>query len=248
MVVGVPKFFVPQESIRGGEAWISGADAAHIARVLRMRVGDHLTLCDGAGTDYTCEIRALDPEQVALTILQACPCKAEPDVSMTLFMALPKGDKMEYVIQKSVELGVKRIVPFAASRCVVRLSEKDAEKKTLRWQKIAHAAAKQSGRGIVPEVCKPIGMNEVCAAVSEFELPLFCYECEEQTSLKSALSAKPFQTACVVIGPEGGFDQAEVQQARDAGFCVVSLGKRILRCETAPGCVLCAILYHTGNL
>ena len=244
----MPKFFVPHENICDDTARIDGADAAHIARVLRFRAGEQLTLCDGAGTDYLCEIRDLSPEEVTLSILEKRPCEAEPDVSITLFMALPKSDKMDYVIQKSVELGVKRIVPFAASRCVVKLSGKDAEKKTARWQKIAHAAAKQSGRGIVPEVCKPISMKELYAAAGEFDLPLFCYECEEQRSLKSALSEKPFQTACVVVGPEGGFDQVEVQQARDAGFRVVSLGRRILRCETAPGCAICAILYHTDNL
>ena len=147
-----------------------------------------------------------------------------------------------------MELGVRRIVPFSGARCVVRLSGKDAERKAERWQKIAAAAAKQSGRGIVPEVCAPVAFSEVCAAAGSVDLPLFCYECEEEHALKRALSAAPFSSAAVVIGPEGGFEQDEVSRAREAGFRIVSLGRRILRCETAPLCAVCAILYHTDNL
>ncbi len=247
-MVGVPKFFVPHENIMGDRAVIRGADARHITRVLRLREGARLTLCDGAGVDYACEIRAASAEAVELTILSAAACESEPSVAITLFMALPKGDKMEYVIQKAVELGVRRIVPFSGARCVVRLSGKDAERKAERWQKIAAAAAKQSGRGIVPEVCAPVAFSEVCAAAGSVDLPLFCYECEEEHALKRALSAAPFSSAAVVIGPEGGFEQDEVSRAREAGFRIVSLGRRILRCETAPLCAVCAILYHTDNL
>ena len=244
----MPKFFAPHENICGDTAEICGADAAHIVRVLRMREGERLILCDGAGTDYDCIITSADPDRISLKIENQTMCEAEPSVDITLFMALPKSDKMEYVIQKSVELGVKKIVPFCASRCVVKLSGKDVARKVERWQKIAYAAAKQSGRGIIPQVTEPISVKEMCAKAQDFDLPLFCYECEEENSLKSALSKAEFKTACVVVGPEGGFDIDEVEQAKKVGFNIVSLGKRILRCETAPGCAICAILYHTDNL
>ena len=244
----MPKFFVEHENIGESAVQICGADANHIVRVLRMCEGEKLTVCDGAGVDYFCEITTANPERVELNILERHPCEAEPSVDITLFMALPKSDKMEYVIQKSVELGVSRIVPFSASRCVAKLNPKDAVKKTERWQKIAHAAAKQSGRGIIPEVSAPISFKELCNRAKEFDLSLFCYECEEENSLKAALECAKFKSVCVVVGPEGGFDRVEVEAASEHGFHTVSLGKRILRCETAPGCAICAILYHTDNL
>ena len=244
----MPKFFVPHENIGDDRAYIRGGDANHIARVLRARVGEQLVICDGAGSDYICEISDISTEEINLSIIEKTPCDAEPDVKITLFMALPKSDKMEYVIQKAVELGVYEIIPFSASRCVVKLDSKSGEKKTERWQKIAHSAAKQSGRGIIPKVSAPITFGELVKKATDFELPLFCYECEEENSLKKVLSDKNFEKICVVVGPEGGFDRAEVEQAQESGFISVSLGKRILRCETAPGCAICAILYHTDNL
>lgn len=244
----MPKFFVQRENIGDSAVNITGADANHISRVLRMRKGDTLCVCDGNGMDYACEIAEINPDCVSLKILEKHLCDAEPSVSITLFMALPKSDKMEYVIQKCVELGVTKIVPFASSRCVVKLSDKDKQKKTERWQKISCAAAKQSGRGIIPEVEDPISFAELLKRTGEFDLSLFCYECEEENSLKTVLSENEFKNVCVVVGPEGGFDKAEVQAAEAKGFKSVSLGKRILRCETAPGCAVCAILYQTGNL
>lgn len=244
----MPKFFVERENIGESAVNITGADANHIGRVLRLRVGESLCVCDGNGMDYTCEIAEINPDCVSLKIIEKHLCDAEPSVSITLFMALPKSDKMEYVIQKCVELGVTEIVPFSSSRCVVKLADKDKIKKTERWQKIAEAAAKQSGRGIIPEVVAPISFTELLKKAHEFDLSLFCYECEEENSLKNMLSKNKFKNVCVVVGPEGGFDKAEVNSAVEAGFKSVSLGKRILRCETAPGCAVCAILYHTDNL
>lgn len=244
----MPKFFVPHENIGDDRAYIRGADANHVARVLRGRKGEEIIICDGAGVDYTCVIEDITPDEVSLSIKEKIPCVAEPSVKITLFMALPKGDKMDYVIQKAVELGVYEIVPFSAARCVVKLDGKSGAKKTERWQKIAEAAAKQSGRGIVPAVHEPISFKEMVSRAEEFQLPLFCYECEEENSLKKTLSAGEFKNACVVVGPEGGFDRVEVEQAIAQGFKSVSLGKRILRCETAPGCAICAILYHTDNI
>lgn len=244
----MPKFFVPREQISDNCAYILGSDAMHISKVLRMKVGENLFLCDGAGNDYDCCITDIKEDAISFNIIEKKPCLAEPLIKVTLFMALPKGDKMDYVIQKTVELGVHRIVPFSASRCVVKLSGKDAGKKTARWQKIAYEAAKQCGRGIIPQVEEPISFSELVGRVKSFDLPLFFYECEEQNSLKNILSQRSYQTVCAVVGPEGGFSQDEVQQAKAAGFVSVSLGKRILRCETAPGCAVCAIMYHTDNL
>lgn len=244
----MPKFFVEHENIGDDFAYIRGEDANHISRVLRARIGEQVTVCDGQGNDYFCEIREMQPGEVKLSIIQKTPCNAEPDVKTTLFMALPKSDKMEYVIQKAVELGVYKIVPFSASRCVVKLNAAAEIKKTERWQKIAHAAAKQSGRGIIPEVCAPITFGELTKRAKDFDLSLLCYECEEENSLKSVLSQNKFKSVCVVVGPEGGFDLSEVEAAIASGFASVSLGKRILRCETAPSCAICAILYHTDNM
>lgn len=244
----MPKFFVPREQISENCAYILGADATHIAKVLRMKVGEDLCLCDAAGNDYDCRITDIKEDQISFDIVEKKTCLAEPSVEVTLFMAIPKGDKMDYVIQKTVELGVHRIVPFSASRCIVKLSGKDVGKKTARWQKIAYEAAKQCGRGIIPQVEEPISFSEVVGRVKSFDLPLFFYECEEKNSLKDTLSQRTYQKVCAVIGPEGGFPQDEVQKARNAGFMSVSLGKRILRCETAPGCAVCAIMYHTDNL
>ncbi len=244
----MPKFFVQRENIGESTVNITGADANHISRVLRMHTGESLAVCDGNGVDYTCEIAEISSDCVSLKILEKHLCDAEPSVSITLFMALPKSDKMEYVVQKCVELGVTKIVPFSSSRCVVKLTDKDKQKKTERWQKISYAAAKQSGRGIIPEVEVPQTFAEVLKRTHEFDLSLFCYECEEENSLKNVLSENEFKNVCVVVGPEGGFDKAEVESAIVAGFKSVSLGKRILRCETAPGCAVCAILYQTDNL
>lgn len=229
-------------------AFIRGEDANHIAKVLRARIGEQVVICDGAGCDYSCEITEILADEVKLSINEKIPCDAEPDVKITLFMALPKSDKMDYVIQKAVELGVYEIVPFSSSRCVVKLNGGAEEKKTKRWQKIAHAAAKQSGRGIIPEVCSPITFGELTKRAENFDLPLLCYECEGENSLKAVLSEKEFKNLCIVVGPEGGFDRAEVESAVASGFKSVSLGKRILRCETAPGCAICAVLYHTDNM
>ncbi len=244
----MPKFFVSHENIGESTVLINGADANHISRVLRHRIGDIIYVCDGGGMDYTCEIAEMDINSVSLRILEKTLCDAEPTVAITLFIALPKSDKMEYVIQKCVELGVTQIIPFSSSRCVVKLTDKDKVKKTERWQKIAESAAKQSGRGIIPKVSLPISWRELCARAGEFDLSLFCYECEEENSLKAELSKKEFKNVCIVVGPEGGFDKAEAEEAERCGFKSVSLGKRILRCETAPGCAVCAILYHTDNL
>ncbi|MEG2858250.1 MAG: 16S rRNA (uracil(1498)-N(3))-methyltransferase [Clostridia bacterium] len=244
----MPKFFAPAIQISNTGAFIIGDDAKHIARVLRMNVGDTITLCNGEGMDFDCEISSLSTERVDLSVLGVHACVTEPSVKITLFMALAKGDKMDYVIQKSVELGVFSIVPFLAKRCVAKISAADSFKKTARWQKISESAAKQCGRGIIPHVSEPVSFEQMLTLAKACDRPLFFYEGECDASLKSAIGTKPFKTASVVIGPEGGFDPIEVEKAHSGGLISVSLGPRILRCETAPGCAICAIMFETGNL
>ena len=244
----MPRFFVSKDSISDNLAVISGDDAHHISKVLRMKCGEALVLCDQQGNDYHCEISDITDNAVSLTVKECVHCLSEPTVRVTLFMALPKGDKMDYVIQKSIELGASEIVPFSSSRCIVKLSDKDAAKKQERWSRIALEAAKQCGRGIVPKVRKPISFKEMIACASECEMPLFFYEKETNNSLKSRISARTFKSAAVIIGPEGGFSESEVSDVTRAGIPCASLGTRILRCETAPGCAISAIMYETDNI
>lgn len=247
-MVAVPRFFVAKESISGSTAGITGDDARHISRVLRMKPGEELILCDEQGTDYTCRVETLSDSLVTLRVEGSQPSVSEPSVKITLFMALPKGDKMDYVIQKAVELGVNEIVPYSSSRCIVKLNEKDKAKKQERWARIALEAAKQSGRGIIPQVKMPVSFKEMLELAKKSELPLFFYEKERDVSLKSLLTGRKFQSAAVIIGPEGGFEETEASLAKAAGIPSVSLGARILRCETAPGCAICAIMYETDNI
>jgi len=247
-VVAVPRFFVNKESISGSSACIVGDDARHISRVLRMKPGEALVLCDGQGTDYHCRISRLDDAQVELNVENSVPSSSEPSVKISLFMALPKSDKMDYVIQKAVELGVYEIIPYSSARCIVKLGDKDKIKKTERWSRIALEAAKQSGRGQIPKVKAPVSFKEMLSLAGERELPLFFYELEQEMSLKSALAGRSFKSVAVIIGPEGGFDEREADEARALGIPTVSLGARILRCETAPGCAITAIMYETDNI
>ena len=247
-MVTVPRFFVSKDSISGSAASVAGDDARHITRSLRMKPGEALTLCDGHGTDYDCRIVSLSDSLVTLQVEGERACVAEPTVDITLFMALPKGDKMDYVIQKAVELGVSRIVPYSSARCIVRLSDKDKPKKQERWSRIALEAAKQCGRGIIPPVAMPHTFGEMISRAKECDLPLFFYESERETSLKAYLSQHTFKSAAVIIGPEGGFDAAEAERIVQAGIPALSLGPRILRCETAPGCAITAIMYETDNI
>ncbi len=237
------RFFVAP--FDGGTAVISGQDAHHIARVLRMQVGDSLTLCDAHGTDYACEILSIDDGEVSLRVCERVPSVTEPTTEVTLYQGLPKSEKMEWIIQKCVEIGITRIVPVAMSRCVVKLTSADGEKKRSRWQKIAAGAAEQSGRGIVPEVTVPISFNAMLSALKN-EYAVTFYE-GGGVSL-STLVGENTQQVSIVIGPEGGFSLDEIEKLRENGAHIATLGKRILRCETAPLVALSVIMQLTGNM
>ena len=243
----MPKFFIAGTNIRGGMAIMKGRDAEHV-RVLRLRPGDDVILCDGEGTDYKCHIVLADRDEVQAEVVEIVPCKAEPSVSVTLLCGLPKGnEKTEYIIQKGVEAGASEICFFHSTYCVAKADE--PEKKLERWQRIAEEAAKQSGRGIIPSVFWTGEFADVFNVVLKKDLGLFMYEAGERESLNSVLeSSRSIRSAAIVTGPEGGFAPFEADLARAVGMHVCSMGERILRCETAPIVALSALMYTTGNL
>ena len=228
--MGLPKFFVAPGSVRGSFLTLEGENAAH-ARVLRLRQGDRVLVCDGCGTDYSCTISDISPQQVCLVVDSASASASEPRVPCSVYMAYAKADKLEHVIQKATELGAYEIAAFPSSRCVMRLDAAGAQKKLDRWQKIAASAAAQSGRGRIPQV-----------------LALLPYENEHALSLRRAVGEAAFETVSIMTGPEGGFSEDEVRLAQEAGMQICTLGPRILRCETAPLCALSAVLYAAGAL
>ncbi len=243
----MPRFFI-QAKPEAGMLSIEGEDACHIARVLRMKPGDSVTLCDSAGMDYGCVVEKASPELVRCRVLEETVSAGEPDTEVTLYMALPKADKFEFIVQKAVELGVSRVVPFLSARCVSRPDEKSLRRKAGRWRKIAEEAAKQCGRGRVPEVADAVPFREAVAQASQAKTALFFYECERETPLRGAIGGRRLTTVSLMVGPEGGFALEEAGQAQAGGLTSVSLGKRILRCETAPLAALAVVMYESGNL
>lgn len=243
----MPRFFIDAPPI-GKIITISGADAHHICHVLRMHSGDALTICDAAGTQYDCVLVDGTADEVLAQIHDRHVAAGESDLWITLYMALPKADKMEFVVQKSTELGVCEIVPFLASRCVSRPDAKTLEKKTARWNKIAAEASKQCARGRVPLVRQALSLKDAVRSAAKADTPLLLYEAERVHRFRDALRAKPLTTVSLMVGPEGGFDEDEAAIAVKAGLISVSLGTRILRCETAPIAALAAVQYESGNL
>ena len=246
----MPKFFVTQDKITENQIIIDTEDVAHISRVLRLGIGDHVTVCDSQGTDYEAEIAEMEQKQIVCSITEKRASESEPNIKVTLFQGLPKASKMEYIIQKTTELGISEIVPVKLSRCVVKIDNKKDERKKLdRWQKISEAAAKQSGRGIVPQISEIMTLDEVIKRSKEFDLFFVPYECEEQKTLKEVLLSKPdIKSVGFVIGPEGGFDPAETEKLHESGIDTVTLGKRILRTETAGEAVLAMTMYEIGDI
>ncbi len=244
----MPRFFVGGGNIAGGIALVGGRDAEHI-HVLRMKVGDHIVLCDGRGTDYNCRIRRMADGVVEAEVEACGPSVTEPTVSATILAGIPKGERADYIVQKTTETGAESIGFFSCERCVARPDERALEKKLQRWQRIAEEAAKQCGRGRIPQVFWAGSFQEALALAKKSALPLFCYETGERESLRAVLSAAmPILSAAILTGPEGGFTPQEAEEARAAGMTWCSLGTRIFRCETAPVVALAALMYETGNL
>lgn len=237
-------WFFTDENISAEDYIITGENARHIEKSLRMKSGEELTLCTPDMTQCNCEITRIAPGQVFVKVRERFLCKNEPDVKITLYQALPKGDKMDYIVQKCVELGVSRIVPVISARCISRPDEKSLKKKTERWQKIALQAAMQSRRGIIPQVEKTVSFEQAVQGADN-SLNIIFYECGGE-SVSSVINDK-FDTIGMFIGSEGGFEEKEVQSVLDKGGKAATLGRRILRAETAPLAALSIIMYQTGN-
>lgn len=237
------RFFISPDDIHNGKAVITGDDAGHISRVLRLRPADELLLCNCARTEYGARIDSIKPDRVECTILYENKCDSEPQCRITLYQCLPKSDKLEFIIQKCVEIGAVKIVPVLSARCVARPSGKDMSNRVKRYQRIAYEAAKQCGRGIIP-VVENITELKKCD-FSWHELVLFCYEDETHTTLKQELKMHPqARDIGVIIDPEGGFEAEEAEWAKGMGAVPVTLGKLILRTETAGLVALSQIMYE----
>lgn len=240
----MPRFFTNE--INEDNIIITGSDANHIGRSLRMKKGEELTVCCN-GTDYNCIINSITPDTVYLDLVSKNICASEPSVNVTLFQAVPKTDKLEYIIQKSVELGVSRIVPVLTRRCISRPDEKDFSKKLPRLQKIAEQASKQSGRGIIPEITPIVSYKKALAMMSELDRTVILYEEQGGVSFRD-VDFNDVKTIGLVVGSEGGFDPEETDFAVEAGAVRVWLGKRILRCETAPVTAVSILMFLTNNM
>ncbi len=242
----MPKFFVSPSDITGETIVLSGEDAAHIAKTLRMRRGDALTVCDGEGTDYGCTLLSVSPELVEAKIVSSALCPGEPRLSLTLCMALPKSDKLELVVQKAVELGASRICVFRSGFCVPDPDPRAFARRLSRLEKIAREAAGQSLRGRIPVIEGLYGFEEMLEKIKACDMRLFFYE-KGGTPLHDLLAGGAYRSAALVIGPEGGFSEREAQAAADAGCRTAHLGARILRCETAAICAVTAVMYASGE-
>ncbi len=242
-------FFVRPEQISGKEAYIEGPDWNHAANVLRVRPGEQVLLSAGEDWDYLCTVREVDRtgQRVLLSVLEENRDIRELPVKISLYQGLPKSDKMELIIQKAVELGATRVIPVETARCVVKLDRKKAESKRSRWQAISESAAKQSGRSVIPEVAMPMPFAAALKEAADSDIRLIPYENAEgmERTRRILESVAPGQKIAVFIGPEGGFEETEIRQAEEAGFEAVTLGKRILRTETAGFVVLSLLMAQT---
>lgn len=250
----MPKFFVTQEQINGETIKIVGQDVNHIKNVLREKVGDELTICNSSKEqNYLCEIIGISEESIKCKIIKTLENNVESKIKVTIMQGLPKADKMELVIQKSVELGVYDIIPIEMKRCVVKLTDKDKPKKIQRWQKIAEVAAKQCGRDRIPKIETIINVKNICNLLEKYDIVLVAYENEKENTLKHELknikekSEKQEIKIAIIIGPEGGIAPEEVEQLKKDGAKSITLGKRILRTETVALNVLSIIMYELEN-
>ena len=243
-------FFVEPSQIQGNHIFIDGPDVNHIRNVLRMNPREEVNVTDGTGEKvYRCAIASIGEDKVELNIMWAQEKGMELPSKIYLFQGLPKSDKMELIIQKAVELGAFQVIPVSMKRCVVKLDEKKADAKIKRWQGIAEAAAKQSKRGVIPTVAPVMSYVQAVKTASEMDLKLVPYELAEGMPQTKQLieSARPGQQIAIFIGPEGGFDPEEIRLATEAGIQPITLGKRILRTETAGFTTIAWLMYQLEN-
>ena len=240
------RFFVEADQVLGDVITLTGENAQH-AKVLRLKTGEQVLTCDGEGMECLCEVIAMGSGTVELSVRERRQATSEAAVSVSIYMGFPKSDKLEHVIQKATELGAAEIIAFPAARSVSRPDEKSMKKKLERWQKIAASAAEQCGRGRIPQVLVLDSYASALERAAKADKALLFYENERATTLRMALDAGSFHSVSLMTGPEGGLEEKEVQQAQDAGLQVCTLGRRILRCETAPLCALSAVMYAAGE-
>lgn len=242
----MPRFFVNPSQVGEDSIIIQGNDVNHIRNVLRMRPGDELSLSDGQGTDYFCRIQSMERDEICLSIENSWKSYVELPVRLYLFQGLPKGEKMELIIQKAVELGAYEIIPVRTNRAIVKLDAKKEAKKIARWQQIAESGAKQSGRGMIPAVKPVMSLAEALAYAKSLDGILIPYEKAEGIKKTREIIAglKGKKSVGIFIGPEGGFDEAEVEAAMAAGAMPVTLGRRILRTETAGLTMLSILMFE----
>lgn len=244
----MPKFFTHKSLITENTLTITGEEADHITKTLRKKEGDIITVGDGEMTDYVCEIKKADKTSVFCGIREKMPNENEPSLKITLFQALPKGDKFETVIQKCVEIGVTEFIPIDTKNSMVKIKSKE-DKKIARWNKIAFSAAKQCGRGIIPAVKPLMAFSDaVSFAKDNFDKAVIPYEAERETSIKDFARGFTGKTLAVFIGSEGGFDPEEIALARERGIISLTMGRRILRTETAGLTASVIMLYEGGDL
>lgn len=240
------RFFVSKEELEQDFIVLTGQQAEH-AKVLRLKNGEEVYVCDGEGQQCRCTVSDVSPGQISLVVRDRQCADTEAKVRVSVYMAFPKADKLEHVIQKATELGAYEIVAFPSGRCISKPDEKSLKKKLERWQKIAASAAEQSGRGIVPKVITVDSYQAALDRAAQADLPILFYENERALTLRMAVEEKGFETVSLMTGPEGGLEPREVEQAKLAGLRICTLGSRILRCETAPLCALSAVMYATGE-
>ena len=240
------RFFVAPEELEQDHIILTGENAQH-AKVLRLKAGEQVLVCGGNGMECLCAVTDVAPGEITLDVLEYRQSETEAKIRVSVYMAFPKADKLEHVIQKATELGAYEIVAFPSARCISKPDDKSLKKKLERWQKIAASAAEQSGRGLIPQVMTLPSYKAALERAGKADKALLFYENEQATTLKMALSDGTYHTVSLMTGPEGGLEEGEVAQAAAAGLQVCTLGKRILRCETAPLCALSAVMYDAGE-
>ena len=245
----MPRFFISPDAIRDGFVRLGESNTAHL-KALRLRAGETLTVADGQGSEYRCVYRGMEEGEGIAEILDRSACRAEASLRVHIFAALPKGDKAETILQKAVELGAADVCFFLSSRCVSRPDENAMRKRLDRLGRVSEEAAMQSGRDRIPEVAWIPQFPDMLDRAASADLALFLWEEARENSLRAALRAFPGipESLSLISGPEGGFSREEADLAERAGLIPVTLGKRILRCETAPLCALSAVMFDTGNL
>jgi len=246
----MPKFFIKSEDITNDILELKEDNANHIKNVLRLKIDDDISVCTENGQNYICSIKEINKNSVICQILKEELINTETKNYITLFQGLPKADKFEYIIQKCTELGVKEIVPVITNRCVVKLDSKSEKAKLDRWSKIAEAASKQSNRNIITKINNIIDINKIVDLIKEYDIILVPYENEKETTLKKVLKdiEKENVKIGIVIGPEGGFEEYEINILKQAGGKIVTLGNRILRTETAGIFVTSILLYEFNEI